>query len=207
MASIRDLALDRPASGNLPTRPGSPWRARLLPAHFDGFQFHVETGSWENGRRIVTHEFPKRDLPYSEDMGKRAVELSVRGYIVQYPRDDPSGEPLYQRDYTIARDRLQERLDLGREGTLQLPTMFPIRVVCSRYRLSEEKRLGGYCVFDMSFVELGTPPFKQVVSARNEMLAQSYALANRVADVLGREPVPGGAPAITRGGAGTLTGT
>jgi len=71
----------------------SPWRAKLMPANFDTFMFHCESGSRENGRRIVTHEFLKKDLPYSEDMGRRAIEFSVRGYIIQYPTD--TGVPLY----------------------------------------------------------------------------------------------------------------
>src|SRR6516164_1336979 len=149
----------------------SPWRQRLMPAHFDNFMFHCESGSRENGRRIVTHEFPKKDLPYSEDMGRRAIEFSVRGYIIQYSYD--TGEPLYQRDYTQPRDQLISRLELGTPGPLQLPTLAPIVVVCSRYRLTEEERLGGYCVFDMSFVELGVPPFNPTPSSYDNLIANS----------------------------------
>ena len=60
VSTIRDLAQSSTNPG------GSPWRARLLPAHFDGCMFHVEAGSQEGGRRIVTHEFPKKDLTYYE---------------------------------------------------------------------------------------------------------------------------------------------
>ena len=76
VSTIRDLAQSSTNPG------GSPWRARLLPAHFDGRMFHVEAGSQEGGRRIVTHEFPKKDLPYSEDMGRKATEYAVRGYLI-----------------------------------------------------------------------------------------------------------------------------
>jgi len=156
----------------------SPWRQRLMPAHFDTFMFHCESGSRENGRRIVTHEFPKKELPYSEDMGRRAIEFNVRGYIIQYPSD--TNVPLYQRDYTLARDALQARLETGIPGSLQLPLQDPIVVVCSRYRLTEEERLGGYCVFDMSFVELGVPPFNPTPSTYQNLLQQSQALRNTV---------------------------
>ena len=117
---ITDLGEDRAAvpaatDGNFnrigyPERKGSPWRKDLQPASFRGAFFHVETNSKENGRRIVVHEFPKKDLPYAEDMGRRAYEFSVRGYCIVYPKD-LVGErnELYRRDYRIARNRLDLR--------------------------------------------------------------------------------------------------
>src|SRR5262245_53821924 len=125
----------------------SAWRYNLLPASFRGAHFHVESGSKESGRRIVTHEFPKKELPYSEDMGRRAYEFSVRGYIISYPFDTDSSDPGYElqlRDYRIARDALDQELVRGEPGILQLPTLAPMLVVCPRYRLSEEERFGGY---------------------------------------------------------------
>jgi prophage DNA circulation protein len=175
-STIRDLAQSSSFPG------GSPWRARLLPAHFDGRMFHVEAGSQEGGRRIVTHEFPKKDLPYSEDMGRKATEYSVRGYLIQFQRD--TGVDLYRRDYTIARNRLQERLDTGGYGTLQLPLMRPLVVVCSRYRMTEEDKLGGYVVFDMTFVELGAPPFRTQVDAASNLSQQAEALKQQIVAVL-----------------------
>jgi prophage DNA circulation protein len=160
----------------------SPWRARLLPAYFANMLFHVEAGSQEGGRRIVTHEFPKKELPYSEDMGRKATEFTVRGYIIQYPYD--TGNVLYQRDYTVARDLLQTRLDTSGSGTLQLPTTRPMTVVCSRYRMTEEEKLGGYVVFDMTFVELGAPPFRAGPTSQNDLLAQSQAFRSQVLDAI-----------------------
>ena len=66
---------------------GMAWRSRLMPAKFRGARFHVDTGVRESGRRIVPHEFPKRDVPYAEDMGRRAREFTVRGYIIVYPSE------------------------------------------------------------------------------------------------------------------------
>ena len=68
--------------------------------------------------------------------------------------------PLYMRDYRIARNILQERLDTGGAGTLQLPTFRPVRVVCQHYRMRKKQKLGGYVTFDMQFVEVGAPPFR-----------------------------------------------
>jgi prophage DNA circulation protein len=168
MSTIRDIS--------------NPWRDELLPASFDGNPFHVEAGSKENGRRIVVHEFPKKELPYAEDMGRRAIEFSVRGYCVSFMFD--TGDPLYMRDYRIARDLLRDRLESEGSGTLQLPSLPPMQVVCPRYRLSEEERLGGYCVFDMQFVEFGAKPFASGQSSRDNLLQQSSAMQSRVVTVL-----------------------
>jgi hypothetical protein len=162
MATIRDIH--------------NPWRDALLPAMFDGVPFFCDSGVRESGRRAVVHEYPKRDVPYAEDMGRRATQYSVRGYVVSYGRDVglgpnsltimPAGgvaQGLFMRDYRIARDMLQARLDEPGAGVLQLPYMaragagstLALFVVCSGYRMTEEDRLGGYAVFDMTFVEYG----------------------------------------------------
>lgn len=195
VTSIRDLYNASDASGSI-----SPWRKKLLPARFDDCLFHTEVGSRESGRRIVMHEFPKKDLPYGEDMGRRAIEFTVRGYIIQFPYN--AGIPLYQRDYTEARNLLQQRLEQAgpaRAGVLQLPmSQDPIRVVCTRYRMTEEDKLGGYVVFDMSFTEVGAPPGVAAPAPANVLLAASQQLRAQVVKMLeskaaGRTPINPGA--------------
>jgi hypothetical protein len=164
MTTIRDLP--------------SGWRDQLMPADFDGNPFHVESDAIQNGRRIVLHEFPKKDLPYAEDMGRSAFTFTVRGYCIQYPMDLQA--PLYLRDYRVARDLLAERLSQGGPGLLQLPTatvaLPPMYVVCTQHSVSEEQRLGGFCVFDMRFTEVGAPPFQPALDAKVQMLQRSDAM-------------------------------
>jgi hypothetical protein len=77
--------------------------------------------------------------------------------------------------------------------------MHPLTVVCSRYRMTEEERLGGYVVFDMTFVELGIPPFKPVVNAADSLEQESINLRNQVVAAM----TPSAAatlPAIAGGG-------
>ena len=133
--------------------PNTPWRDALMPASYRNAQFHVEAGSRENGRRIVVHEFPKRDVPYSEDMGRKAFEFTVRCYCIAYPFN--TDRVLYQRDYRIGRDALIDELEREGAGILQLPLLPPMSVVVQKYRITEEQKTGGYCTFDISFVESG----------------------------------------------------
>lgn len=169
------------------------WRDELMPAYFDRCMFHVESGARESGRRIVVHEFPKRDLPYAEDMGRSAIQFAVRAYCIVYPRDVDPEMPIYMRDYRIARNMLQDRLDAGGAGTLQLPTFRPVRVVCQHYRMLEEEKFGGYVVFDIQFVEVGAPPFRPVEDTEENMIARSKQLQARVQEKLARPHTPASA--------------
>lgn len=185
MSTILDLS-------EIAVRKGQPrtvWRDQMLPATFRGQQFHCETHSMDNGRHVVTHEFPKRDIPYSEDMGRRPKEFSIRGYCIVYPFN--ANQTLYQRDYRVPRDALLAVLEDGQPGVLQLPNGWPsIYVRCTRYRLTEEEKLGGYCVFDMSFVEYGYQPGTSGQDTSALVAAASQTLKARVQAVLKQAPKP-----------------
>jgi prophage DNA circulation protein len=58
----------------------NPWRDMLMQqASFRGVVFHVETGARLSGRRTVVHEYPKRNDPYAEDMGRAARRFHFQG--------------------------------------------------------------------------------------------------------------------------------
>jgi prophage DNA circulation protein len=145
MSTIRDIHL--------------PFRDALLTASYKNAEFFCEANSRNTGRRIITHEFPKKDIPYSEDMGRRAKIFTVRAYCITYPytMDGALGN-LYNIDYRVARDNLVYVLEQAGPGTLVLPTRPQENVVVTRYRLTEEDRFGGYCTFDIEFAEFGIDP-------------------------------------------------
>jgi prophage DNA circulation protein len=147
------------------------WRARMMPASFNGARFHCESNARESGRRIVEHQFPKKDYPYAEDMGRAAREFTIRAYCIVFPFD--TGDGLRTLDYTVVRDALIAQLEAEGPGTLQLPTQPAQQVVCPRYRVNEEERFGGYCTIDMTFQEYGLDP---------SLTAPSVATASAVTD-------------------------
>lgn len=162
--------------------PNTAWRDELMPASYGGAFFHVEQGSKEGGRHIVLHEWPKKDIGYPEDMGRKSRQFSVRGYCIAFPFD--TSELLYQRDYRKARDRLITALEREGPALLQLPTIPPVYVVNMQYRWSEEQRFGGFCVFDMSFVEFGVPD--QTIENPASVLNQAAkALQAQIVSVMG----------------------
>jgi len=171
--------------GDILANPKNPmWRRRLRRASFKGMPFYVEQQGRTSGRRVVTFEYPKRDVPFTEDMGRHAMRYQMTGYLVQAPRnplgmefsdvnyappglDYNSDAGLMPRDYDLARDNLEMVLFSPGPGVLNdpynprlsLPGYGNRQVLwyCERYTIIEQKEKGGFCMLEMSFVEAGTP--------------------------------------------------
>lgn len=58
------------------------WEDRRRPASFRGVPFKVEARSGSGGRRVQTHEYPLRDKPFVEDLGRKARQFSVSAYLI-----------------------------------------------------------------------------------------------------------------------------
>lgn len=124
--------------------PKAEWRKRLRPASFAGAKFHVEQQSRTSGMRTVVHEYPKRNDPYSEIMGRHAIRYQVTGYVIG-------------PNYHLEKEQLIAVLERPEAGQLVDPyrPANPLSCVCERYSVTETRERGGYCTFEMSFVESG----------------------------------------------------
>lgn len=119
------------------------WRDDLRPASFRGVEFHVVDSTLSAGRRVARHEFPQRDIPYMEDMGRRAREFKVEALIIG-------------ADYMSARDRLIEAIEEEGAGQLVHPYHGTVQVnVLGEVSISESTREGGMAKFAIVFVEAG----------------------------------------------------
>lgn len=116
----------------------------LRPASFRGVAFEVESHSESGGRRVELHEYPLRDTPYAEDLGKKAGKWQIEAFLV----NGKSG-------YAERRDKLREALNASGPGTLIHPYLGELSVSVDGYSLKETTREGGYCTFSISFVEAG----------------------------------------------------
>jgi prophage DNA circulation protein len=131
------------------------WRQTLQPASFNGVPFHVETQSKTSGRRIVPYEFPKQDVPQTEDMGRRIRRFVITAYIIYSPVLTP--------DYEANRDALIAELEAEGPGSLILPTGLQNMVgatsgmvVVDHYSVTEHRLQGGYVTFEIAFIEAGS---------------------------------------------------
>lgn len=118
------------------------WRASLKPASFRGVPFFVEMDEQEGGRRAVTHEFPGRDMPYTEDLGRKARTVTVEAYVLG-------------ADYMAKRDALLTACEAEGPGALIVPWMPERKVVCTGLRKRESVSEGGMARFSLTFAEAG----------------------------------------------------
>lgn len=145
-----------------------PWRLRVLPASFRGIGFGVsEHDSKIAGRRVHIHEYPRRDLPFTEDLGKRTDEFGIEGYVI--------GDL-----YSAHRDLLVAACDLPGPGELVHPTLGIRQVVCVQCDVTERASEGGMARFSFRFIDAGLNQFptnrantRSVVLARARTAQQS----------------------------------
>ena len=205
LTPISDPQLFQSASARATTilqlQSGIAWRQYLKRASFRSCPFYVDTGVRESGRRVVQHEFPKRDVPYAEDMGRRAREFTVRGYLIVFPNETSfPNDPLKKLNYITARDALITALEsTDGPANLQLPLLGVLNVMCQRYRVTEEEKLGGYCVFDMTFIEFGQAPAngERLGPAGVYYAADALSVATQTAITTGIAAINSGAQTTT----------
>lgn len=119
--------------------------ASLRQASFRGASFEVDDADESGGRRLARHEYPLRDVPFAEDLGRKAGEWRIRAFVIQ-------GRA---RDYAEARDALRKALTAYGPATLIHPWLGELTVAVERFSLRETTSKGGYCEFDIDFVEAG----------------------------------------------------
>jgi len=118
-----------------------PWIDNLLPAFFRGVPFYVERDDLIVGRRVQLHEYPQRDKPYAEDLGRAARKFTITGYVI-----GPG--------YMTIRDLLLGALEAPGPGCLVHPHYGPMLVMAKgECKVTHSKDEGGMCRFSMSFVE------------------------------------------------------
>lgn len=112
---------------------------KLIGASFRGVPFFVATGTRAGGRRIVTHDFPLRDDPHVEDLGRVARTFTIDGYVLG------SG-------YVAERDALLSALeDKAGPGELVHPYHGIRRAICSTVSVQESIADGGMAQFAITF--------------------------------------------------------
>jgi prophage DNA circulation protein len=125
------------------------WRDRLLPASFRGVSFQIEEHQETGGRRVDLRQYPQRDTPSTEDLGRSADGFRIRAFIL--------ADPVTQ-EYTAARDALRKACRQYGPGTLVHPYLGTVSVNCRLVSMRESIRLGGMAEFDIDFIESGLTP-------------------------------------------------
>jgi len=160
-------------SGVLPTLlPGvsGDWRARMRRASFRGVPFYVDSASGEYGRRYVMHQYPGRDLPYAEDMGRAQRQWTFQAYTIG-------------SRFLAEREALVQACEAPGPGRLIHPLLGSFNTVCTSCTFSDRRDVGGFSTLNLSFAEAGAlrqPEATEDTSSWLEIGAASLGGATRL---------------------------
>lgn len=122
------------------------WRDQLQAASFRGVPFFVDSHEANLGRRVHVHEFPLRDKPFAEDLGRKARNLTVQAFVLG-------------GSYMTARDRLVAAIEKSGPGLLVHPYLGELQCTVLECKLSESTAEGGLARFALTLVEAGDAAF------------------------------------------------
>ena len=115
---------------------------KLQPASFRDVKFLVKSYSVNIGRRVVSHEFPFGEKPFTEDLGKKSRAFNVDGFLI--------GD-----DYFAQRDKLIAACERSGSAVLVHPYLGRLQVHCQSLSISESLEEGGIANISFQFVESG----------------------------------------------------
>lgn len=122
------------------------WRDEYRPGAFRGVPFHLKSATRTGGRRTVLDEFPLRDTPSTQDMGRKARQFNLVMTVIG-------------TDYMTQRDELIEALEASGPGTLMHPFYGELYVApLGDYSIEESLDQGGLARITQNFVEAGDKP-------------------------------------------------
>lgn len=174
------------------------WQDNLQPASFRGVPFYVDTSQYTTGRKAQQHEFPDREEPYAEDLGRISDEFRIDGYIL--------GD-----DYFEIRDRMIKAVQKGGPGELVHPYYGVKQVQVGPVSFDEDTKVGRIVRISFSFKEAGSNRFPRVVDDKAAKLAAqaeaaNEALANDFADKFSVAGLPAHAVDSARTGVAAAAG-
>ena len=168
------------------------WREEYQQGSFRGAAFRTESASNRRGRRVASHEFPGRDEPVVEDLGRRAREFQIECHVIG-------------ADYRTQRDALLDALEADGPGLLVHPWHGRMMVVVLDAEESESTEEGGMCRFRITFGEAGmAAPAPVEIAAGAEAPAAASAIVAAAPGSLAKGFTIGGAAAFVEQAAGNL---
>lgn len=143
-------------------------RDNLFSASFRGIPFDVTTSDLTVGRRTQTFEYPQRDKPFVEDLGRAARLIEVEAIIVG-------------PDYVERMNRLIAAMETAGSGTLIHPFLGTMNVTPqSTTQVSFDTSGLGRATATLSFVESGDYQFPNSASDTAARLLSAASAAETV---------------------------
>lgn len=143
-----------------------PWQERApARASWRGIPFETEDSSSEYGQRLVVREYPYRQTPSTDALGRLARRFTLTAYVVG-------------PNYDLDRDRLTAAAERGESGTLVHPELGALDVRLERCTVTERSTEQRRASLQLSFVESGEQVFPvAAVDAPSAATTQAQAAA------------------------------
>ena len=122
--------------------------AQRLTASFRGVTFFVEASDISAGRRVVTHQYPQRDEPFTEDLGRAARVFSLSAFVL--------GDDCIEQAQA-----LRDAIEQPGPGTLVHPEFGELQVIAQPGGSLSFDQARRRVRFSLSFVEAGLNAFPE----------------------------------------------
>jgi len=150
------------------------WTQSLRQASFRGVPFAVYGADLRAGRRVAPHQYPGRDIPYVEDMGRSMRLIRLTGFLVSDSLIYGGGDAREQRDALVA------AAENAGSGTLVHPSLgnLTVSVPDGGLQVVERWDKGRYFELILTFIESGERIFPSTQ-------ASTVSLLDKLAKALG----------------------
>ncbi len=121
---------------------------QLRPGSFRGVPFETKSSTATVGRRVQIHEYPQRDTPFVEDLGRKAREITFTAFVVG-------------ADYIAKMQKLIGALEEPGSGILIHPWLGKMNVTpksASKVTFSDKLRTASV---ELTFVESGEEKYPE----------------------------------------------
>lgn len=126
--------------------------AYLQKASYKGVSFEVTSSSISAGRRVVLHEYPFRDEPFAEDLGRRARTISIEAFI-------------FGSDARRQSERLIAAIEAKGQGTLVHPLYGSMVCIATDGTNVRTELCEDYVAVSFTLTEVGNLTFPSSASA------------------------------------------
>jgi prophage DNA circulation protein len=143
----------------------SAWTDELQQASWRGVPFGVKAEELRAGRRNAEHEYPFRDKPWIEDLGRKGRGFTLTGFLVADSLAYGGGDVFAQHDAMLA------AIEQQGPGTLIVPTMGAQTVQLDACTITAKLETQGVFELQFTFLESGQQTFPSTSSDTGSAVA------------------------------------
>lgn len=154
---------------------GSGFFASLQQASFRGVPFGVRVDVGQFGRRVADHDYPFRDTPWAEDIGRAGRRFTITGFLIADDLVYGGGDVVAQRDAMVS------ALEAAGPGTLVHPTLGVMTVSAEPSTITGRWDEGRYFEILFNFVESGQQIFPSTATSTTNAVTTAATAADGAA--------------------------